>query len=107
MFSGNIIDHVGGDDGSRRVLGGLVLRCAETGEEGRGEVVDHGTEALVFVQPREVFGGELGASAGIESEVAPARASHAFAAVHNVVQSRDRAGLVCFGLGRVGSGWVG
>jgi hypothetical protein len=49
MLLGNIIDHMGGDDRSRGVFRGLVLGRAETGEEGRGEVVDHGSETLVFV----------------------------------------------------------
>jgi hypothetical protein len=43
MLFRNIIDHIGGDHRSRGVFRGLILRRAETGEEGSGEVVDYGT----------------------------------------------------------------
>lgn len=69
-------------------------------------MVDHGTEALVFVQPREVFGGELGVSARSISRIDGSK-SRACAAVDGGETSSDRVGLVWFGLRWDGWGWFG
>lgn len=57
MFARDVVYHLGVNGGRgvcRRVLG-----ASEAGEERCSEVVDNGGEALVLVEPREVFSREL------------------------------------------------
>jgi hypothetical protein len=49
VFPSEIVHHLGCDGGTRSSVCGLIIAGSETGEEGRSEVVDDGSETLVLV----------------------------------------------------------